>query len=422
MSSSRRRPAHRPAREPARGSHPLPPVVLVGIDSVQGLQVARVFAARAIRVIGVAKKSDYYSCKTRVCERIIYTDTGGDGLVETLITLAAELGEKAVLIPCQDKNVLVVSRLRDQLESAYHLMLPDHETVEGLIDKTEFYGHALSRGLPVPATAVLHSRADAIEAVHIVRFPAVLKPHYRSTRWSRHTKTKAIPVATADELVAAYDHHADWADSLLAQQYIAGSDSDLYTCNVVFDRQCTPVASFVSRKMRQWPPRLGQACSAVEYVDDEIAQTTIKFYEQAGLVGFGYLEIKRDPETGQLYAIEPNIGRPTGRSALAEAGGVELHMSLYCAAIGAQLPNDRVQKGSGVKWIHEFRDLQSAIYYIRRGRLGILEWLSSLRGRKAFAIFSWRDPMPFFYAMYSALPVFLSDRARTAGDYRREVD
>ena len=43
------------------------------------------------------------------------------------------------------------------------------------------------------------------------------------------------------------------------------------------------------------------------------------------LIGtLGYVEAKRDVRTGRHYLIEPNIGRPTGRSAIAEAGGVEL--------------------------------------------------------------------------------------------------
>lgn len=394
-----------------------PPVVMVGIDSVQGLQVARIFAAHGIEVIGVASSSDHYSCKTRVCSRIIYGDTGADALADILVELAEQLGERAVLVPCQDKNVLMVSRMRSRLEPTYHLMLPSHEVVETLIDKTRFYEHAKRTGLPVPGTAVLRSRADAVAAAETFVFPVVLKPHYRSVRWTRHTKTKAIKVETADDLIAAYDHHGTWAESLVAQQYIGGTDADLYTCNVVFDRRSRPVASFVSRKIRQWPPGLGQGCSAVSYVDHEVEKAAVEFYEQTGLVGFGYLELKRDPESGRLYAIEPNVGRPTGRSALAEACGVELHLSLYCAAIGAEPPARRMQTGEGVKWVHELRDLQSAVHYMRQGRLSLREWFSSLRGRKVGAILSWRDPVPFLYAVYSAVPVFLSDRRRIADDY-----
>lgn len=70
--------------------------------------------------------------------------------------------------------------------------------------------------------------------------------------------------------------------------------------------------------------------------------------------------MKRDPETGRQYAIEANVGRPTGRSAIAEAGGVELLHTMYCDVAGLPLPNGRTQTYKGTKWIDVRHDLQSA--------------------------------------------------------------
>nr|NIP28096.1 carboxylate--amine ligase [Phycisphaerae bacterium]NIU27426.1 carboxylate--amine ligase [candidate division KSB1 bacterium]NIV01945.1 carboxylate--amine ligase [Phycisphaerae bacterium]NIV70689.1 carboxylate--amine ligase [Phycisphaerae bacterium]NIX31909.1 carboxylate--amine ligase [Phycisphaerae bacterium] len=133
--------------------------------------------------------------------------------------------------------------------------------------------------------------------------------------------------------------------------------------------------------------------------------------------GLGYVEIKRDERSGKYFIVEPNIGRPTGRSAIAEAGGVELLYTMYCEAIGWPLPANREQSYKGVKWVHLLRDLQSALYYWRRGELTLTEWWQSLRGPKTYALFSWRDPVPFLSALQRAIPVLLSPREQGKEDY-----
>ena len=101
------------------------------------------------------------------------------------------------------------------------------------------------------------------------------------------------------------------------------------------------------------------------------------------------MEMKRDQRTGKHYIIEPNIGRPTGRSAIAEAGGVELLYTKYCDLVNLPLPTNREQKYEGVKWIYFMHDIQSSFYYWRRGELTIRDWWQSIRGSKNDAVFSW---------------------------------
>jgi predicted ATP-grasp superfamily ATP-dependent carboligase len=120
--------------------------------------------------------------------------------------------------------------------------------------------------------------------------------------------------------------------------------------------------------------------------------------------------MKQDRRTGKHYIIEPNIGRPTGRSAIAEAGGVELVYSNYCDALGWPLPEKRQQKYTGVKWIYLRRDIQSALYYWRRGELTLGEWWRSWQGKKAYAVYSWSDPAPFMADLFRALNLALLAR------------
>jgi predicted ATP-grasp superfamily ATP-dependent carboligase len=105
--------------------------------------------------------------------------------------------------------------------------------------------------------------------------------------------------------------------------------------------------------------------------------------------------MKRDSRTGKMSIIEPNVGRPTGRSAIAEGGGVELVYTAYCDAAGLPLPAARTQQYVGTTWLDVRRDVQAAVVGIRRGELTPQAWLSSLRGPRTHAIWSARDLRPF---------------------------
>lgn len=403
-----------PARIGARLS--LPPAVVVGLDSMQGLQVCRILAAEGVPVHAISKSRDYYSTRTRVCESILYTDTGGDLLIGTLRSLAERLGERAVLIGCQDKNIAVISEKRALLDEGYHITLPPHEVVEQLADKAKFAELADQLDIPIPASCGVTSRDEALEASSRMNYPCVIKPASRTRSWLSHTKAKAIRAENASELMRIYDKIGGWVDSLVIQEWIEGSDDMLYSFNGYFDRQSQPLATFIARKVRQYPPDIGQSSSGVEVRADEVLHAALSLFQAVGTVGFAYLEMKRDARDGRFYVIEPNIGRPTGRSAIAEAGGVPLHFTGYCDAAGLPLPPDREQQYGDAKWIHLLRDTQSAWIHYRRGDLGARTWLQSIRGRKAYAVASWSDPMPFIAAVRTGLKGVMS-----SGEGRSEV-
>jgi D-aspartate ligase len=222
-----------------------------------------------------------------------------------------------------------------------------------------------------------------------------VKPPVNTPRWQRGTGAKVHRVADARELLALYDRASGLAEMLILQEWIAGGDGDLFSCNCYFDADSKPVVTFVARKLRQWPPGAGVSCLGEECRNDVVLKESIRLFQGLGYRGLGYLEMKRDPGTGRHYIIEPNVGRPTGRSAIAEAGGVELIYATYCDALGWPLPDGLEQRYTGAKWIYLLRDFESALEQWRQGELSLLDWWRSWRGKKRYAVFSWRDPQPF---------------------------
>jgi D-aspartate ligase len=126
----------------------------------------------------------------------------------------------------------------------------------------------------------------------------------------------------------------------------------------------------------------------------------VSLFKSVNFRGLAYLEMKRDDESGKYFIIEPNVGRPTGRSATAEANGVELIFTMYCDAVGWTLPANREQKDGEVKWIYLRQDIQSALFSWLHRELTLREWWRSVRGQKWDAVYARTDPAPFWYDLW----------------------
>jgi predicted ATP-grasp superfamily ATP-dependent carboligase len=345
-------------------------------------------------VAGVAADPRHFAARTRHCRQVRQADLGSDALAETLLAWAGDWAG-AVLVPCTDLAVSVVSRHQDRLRAHYRVGLPPHPVVEQLMDKAAFAAYAAEAGLALPQSFVLTGRADAERAGRELTFPAVLKPPVKSLAWTSRTKERAYVVRSGAELLETYDRIAGWAPTLLAQQWVPGDETELYSCNAYFDRAGQPLVTFVARKLRQWPPVTGTSAAGEECRNDEVLEQAVKLFSGLGFHGLAYLEMKRDVRTGQHYVIEPNIGRPTGRSAIAEGGGVELLHTMYCDLTGRPLPAERTQRYGRTVWFDLRRDAQAAWHGWRTGGLTPRSWLRSLQGPRVHAVWALDDPWPF---------------------------
>jgi predicted ATP-grasp superfamily ATP-dependent carboligase len=390
-----------------------PRAVVIGLDNLVGIQTARILARHGVPVVALGDPRHPF-CRTNVCERILPAETKGTALIDALVALGPSLGpQKAVLVPCSDEPVVLIARERERLAPWYHVPLPETSVVETLLDKDSFIEFSRNNGFPVPLSLTLESREEALEASRRLSYPCVLKPSARNPRWRQNFEEKGFKLHDAATLLETYDRTAPFAEKMIVQEWIEGGEDCLYSCNVYFDAESKPLVTFVARKLRQWPPITGQSALGEECRNDEVLETTVALFEKARFRGLGYIEMKRDVRTGRHLLVEANVGRPTGRSAIAEAGGVELLYTMYCDTVGDPLPANREQTYAGVKWIYLRSDVQAALRQWLRGELSLRAWWASWRGRKGFAVFSWSDPKPFWLDVLGALRDLAGARGRS---------
>lgn len=378
-----------------------PWAVVACVDTLNGIQTVRLLARKDIRVVGLISDPHNPYGRTRLCEKVLVADPEGPELVSTLLHLGPQFSAKPVLYPVNDPVVGLVSRHREELADYYHIVLPPTDIVDMMLSKDAFYAYAEEHDLPIPRTVTVEGPDDLKRAIESLTFPCIVKPQRRLAIWHQFTKYKGVKVADTSELQALYNACHQKVGTVIVQEWIVGSSADLYSCNLYMDANSDPLATFVARKLRQWPPDVGSSSSGEECHNEKVLKLAVDLFRSTRCRGLAYLEVKRDVRTGRHVIIEPNIGRPTGRSPIAEAGGVELIYTMYCDALGLPLPPNRKQTYGGVKWIYLRWDIQSALVHLWRRELTFGDWYQSFRGKKAYALFSWNDPGPFIWDLWA---------------------
>lgn len=381
-----------------------PPILLLGLDCRTGLQSARLFAARGVPVVGVAKNRSSPYCRTRAVERILDAARFRDDPAGCLRQLEQEWRAAPVILPCTDEFVLWLDANRDAVLGPGRCVLSPPAAIQTLLDKVKLARFGLEHGLAIPRTQLLRDRRDAENIVNRLDFPVVLKPGIRSSEWLAATAgRKVLRLESAGELLEAYDRCNHEHHELLVQEWIPGSDRDMFSLYTHRTSQGQVAGQVVVQKLRQWPPDTGVGSLAVQVENEAVAALGLDLLARVNFAGLSSVQIKHDAKTGAYYILEVNAGRPALNMTVAELCGVELQMSYYCEAAGLPLPERRTVTRPGGKWICWKTDLAAAWCLWRRGDLDIKTWWRSVSGRKTHAVWSARDPIPFLLDMMRRL-------------------
>lgn len=377
------------------------PAILLGIDRLLGLQLARILWRHGIPVVGVAEDPASHHCRTRAARRIVSGrdfDADPEGL---LAGWEVEYGARPVVIPCLDERVWWLDAHRALVSRHADFLLPEPEDLARLGDKARFYRLLIERGGPLPETRFV-DRPEAREpAARELGLPLIVKPPRRSPGWMRASGGAKVlrvdDLATLDRLVRPLLAEVD---ELILQAWVEGGDDCMHSLFVCLDRESRPVVPcLVAHKLRQWPPDVGVGSLAEQVDDDALVGQALDLLQALRYVGTGSLQLKRDPRTDRFVVIEMNT-RFVLNMPLFEACGVEATLAHYDLARGARPTAGAPGVGQpgfprpGRRWICWKRDLASAWVHWRRGDLTLGGWLRSLRGAKWSADVAWDDPLP----------------------------
>lgn len=364
------------------------PVTLVGAG-INGLGVLRSLACAGVQVTVLDTDAKQPAMRSRYGRKRVYRQDKTDSVVSALEQLAdGQKGEPPLLVLTQEETVATVSAQRERLQKLYRIALPEHEVLTALLHKDGFRSMAESVGAIIPRT--LHiTEAVQVEALSNLQPPLVVKPSVRDAGYSSVFR-KAYRV---DSVGAAQDLVRDILPTLsdvVVQEWIEGSDSDIYFCLQYITHVGDTAASFVGRKIRSWPPGVGGTASCAPASEPEaklLTKRTMEFFEYAGVRGFASMEYKRDVRSGEFFMVEPTVGRTDYQEEVATLNGVNIPLAAYKAEFGLPHEPGRIRK-SPLIWRDRMADIQS-----KELGGGVDPWHPEQAGT-ADSLWRATDPMP----------------------------
>jgi D-aspartate ligase len=372
-----------------------PPVVVASVFQT-GLNLMRDLEQKGIRVVGVDCYPNHQGFRSRYGRSFLCPnpDKEPDNWVAFMLSLAAAMGEKPVLIAAADIFVSAIGRHAKVLSE--HFIFSESGCILQATLSTKETQYALAReyGLPSPQSVYVQTVTEIEAFCDHARFPVLLKP--RSQReWEglpgdnplRGRKT--ISAKTREELIAHYEKVSSMVPQAVAQEEIVGPDSAKYCYLSVYARTGQRLGACVVRELRAYPLLYGCATLVEPVVDEEIDRICNKFLLSLGFVGICEIELKRDARDGHVLLIEINP-RVSGTGDCARYTGVETGYLHYLDLIG-QTPSPMVATRFGFRHIMLVNDLTAFPKYYDLGLLGWTEWFRSLSGPMEFFDFDWRD-------------------------------
>lgn len=367
--------------------------LVVGGDH-PGLGVARSLGRRGIPVY-IVDDQFCISRFSRYASRVIKVDNLLDE--RKAVDAVLEVGHRFdlrdwVLFPTRDETVAAFSRYRHELGEFFRVTTGEWSSIEWAWDKKKTYELAETLGIPVPQTFNVGHIAEL--ATLESRLPLAIKPAIKEN-FFYSTGAKAWRANTPEQLRHFYEKATRQIrpEEVLIQEIIPGDGREQFSYCAFF-RNGSPYSTLTARRARQHPREFGRASSYVVTVDqpviEELSERFLKAIHYHGLVE---IEFKRDPRDGKYKLLDVNA-RTWGFHWIGSGAGVDFPYLAFADQLGLKSVPTRAPAGIG--WVRLLTDVPTAISDMMHGCLSLGEYLRSLRSARVDAVFSWRDPLPFF--------------------------
>lgn len=379
--------------------------LIIGLG-INGWNVARALLRGGVKPEVIDNDPSSIFWHSRRLKPVLARELHGLPLLETLEQLAAG-GGRYVLISALEETVAFLNRSRERVPPSIRLCFPERETLDMLLDKRLFYERATALGMPLTRMYFLKESGWRLEGGR-PRSPCVLK-----TRRKMYVEglRKAYFIRSGEELEAALHEISRLPgvgpEDFLVQEWVPGSDGDVFFCLQYYGPEGTLRASFTGRKIRQWPPLVGGTSSAEPAEAPVVEDLATRFFRAVGMRGICSMEFKRSAADGRFYMIEPTACRADYQEGVAVANGCNIPLAMFLCETGAGW-NPPPQARAVTAWVNAGDDYQSA-RAAAGGALSPYAWWRSLPRRKEYAIYCREDWGPFAELM----------RRKMAGRIRR---
>lgn len=321
--------------------------------------------------------------------------TGTDPQPPDLVKLLDNLSiQKAVLMPCADDWAEAIAQLPDRLKDRFPASISPAHIIAMMVDKWHFAEMLQRENIPHPRTMVLQSleETEALPDSHFTG--AFLKP-LDSLSFTRRNQVKAFLIndkANAVAIMTGAQQKGHNEFPIMLQEYIPGPPTNHYFVDGFVDREGTIQTLFPRRRLRMFPPLLGNSTLMESVPLDQVKGATEslrKMWSALPFRGIFSAEFKYDDRDGLFKILEVNA-RPWWYIEFATRAGVDVCSLAYRDALGMSVaPIDTYHIGR--RCVYLPKDYKA----FRNAPGSLFTWLRSIAGADG-AVFAWDDPGPAF--------------------------
>ena len=264
------------------------------------------------------------------------------------------------------------------------------------LSKIHFYNFAFENGFDVPQTQFITKSEDITMIGETISYPCVIKPEFRDIYWDTHvSKVNKIFFAQSQDAYYTFFRSFNYSNKpLIVQEWIDGSDEDVFYCLTYINRNHEPLAVFTGKKIRQFPVLTGSTAFAESKWEPNVARESLRLLKTAGCIGICSVEFKRSQRDNRLKITEPTVGRTDTQEGSSINSGMDIPFLAYQDALGKD-PQPIKDFEEGIKWINEPEDYNSIRSYMKNDSISWKELISTYKGKRSYALNAWDDPLPF---------------------------
>src|SRR5690625_301838 len=372
--------------------------VILGNNYYIGLSTIRCLGSKGIHTVAIDySEEERYGAKSKYCsEKLIapHYKTKTRAFIDFLITYAENQEKQPVLIPCHDSYLEVVDAHLNELRQHYLIPQSKQGLYTEVMNKESLHALAVKHGVKVPATVRIGEADFKEKILHTIKFPCLVKP-VDSPAFTRKFRKKLFKVYTMDELEQALEKCQEAELEVIIQRIIPGFDDQMYTFDSYVNQETKVTHWTTCQKLRQYPINYGASVFTVQRHVPELYDIGAQFIETIGFKGFSEIEFKKDAETGDFYLIEINA-RITNFNTMLNKIGLNFPYITYKELTGQPMEAKAVTENTNTAFWYAHEDLLSVLGYMKTKQLSFMTFFKSLFRPKAYAIWSWKDPKPFF--------------------------
>lgn len=413
---------------------PLPPAIVLGIDTPIGLTVVRELGAHGVPVHGIARTSAGVGLHSRWLTRGYLRPAADEGLRDLLNEIAEREGAPFLLTVSEADALFAALNRENGGFPKLRPLVPPSRILRLVNDKAATCAAATELGIEIPESWQ-PAEAEAEPPQHL-KYPCILKwadPGIVAPLLARHglPLRKAQYCYSLEELRTALRAYAMLGCLPLVQSFAPG----LGLGHLIFLHAGEPLLRFRHQRLSEWPPEGGSSsvCRSLPLLEhDPTLARSVALLRRIGWEGAAMVEYRHDTATGRCVLMEIN-GRFWGSLPLANHCGAPFAWLTY-----AVLGLGRIERVSSYRaglicryMIPETRRLFTILFrpddiqnrdliFSRSGEIGrfIGQFFDP---RTRYYVFRWRDPAPFLADILAVLRKLLRLKP-SAGNSRRKAE